>query len=188
METEGFASPARWREVIQFIKIPFPDHVESEIPTSLCPCATSAGQGCVLDRLLRRASLFLALLIHLGALYVLQPSRVNCSQTLFKFLHLSLNGPKWTRTLKTLQRTEPRGRVQHLKLGFGSTPKLDHDGQQRLIDSGLGELVAVTFPAFLQLLKTTLTHGEERQRRCQVAPLTLRPVQRSWNTTSRIRV
>lgn len=80
------------------INLPFPDHAESEVPTSLCPCTTSAGQGRVHDRLLRRASLFLALLVHLRTLYVLQPSRVNCSQTLFKFLHLSLNGPKWIRT------------------------------------------------------------------------------------------
>lgn len=158
------------------------------IPTSLCPGAPSAGQGRVRERLLRRASLFLALLIHLRALYVLQPSRVNCSQTLFKFLHLSLNGPKWMGPLKTLQRTEPGGRGQHLKLGFGSTAKLDHDRKQGLVDSGLGQLVAVTFPALLQLLKTTLTHGEERQRRRQVAPLTLRPVHRSWNTTVGIRV
>lgn len=80
--------------------------------------------------------------------------------------------------MKPPKGTEPRGRVQHLKLGLGSTPQLDHDRQQRLIDSGLGQLVAVTFPAFLQLLKTTLTHGEEGQRRCQVAPLTLRPAQK----------
>lgn len=78
------------------------------------------------------------------------------------------------------------GRAQHLKLGFGSTAKLDHDRKQRLIDASLGKLIAVTLPAFLQLLKTTLTHGEERQRRCQVAPLTLCPVQRSWNRAFRI--
>lgn len=136
------------------------------------------------DCLLGRASLSLALLTHLRTLHVLQPSRVNCSQTLFKFLHLSLNAPKRIRTKKLSKGTlkgRRRGGGQHLKLGFGSTAKLDHDGKQRLVDSGLGQLVAVTFPAFLQLLKTTLTHGEERQRRGQVAPLALRPVQRDHN-------
>lgn len=73
------------------------------------------------------------------------------------------------------KRTAPRGREQHLKLGFGSTPQLDHDGEQGLVDSGLGQLVAVTFPTFLKLLKSALTHGEERQRRRQVTPLALRP-------------
>ncbi len=65
--------------------------------------------------------------------------------------------------------------MEHLELGFGPTAELGGDGEQRLVHSRLSQFVAVTLPAFLQPLKATLTHGQQRQRHGQVTPLTLRP-------------
>lgn len=121
----------------------------SETRTPLCPGATCAGQGSVHHCFLRSASLFLVVLVHLRTLYVLQPSCVNCSQALFKFIHLSLNRPKWIWSYSDIKKSKIQGNpgkkkqrnrnrgVFHLKLGLGPTTKLDHDRKQRLIDSGL---------------------------------------------------
>lgn len=64
----------------------------------------------------------------------------------------------------------------HLELGLGAAADLDSDGEQRLVDSGLGQLVAVALPALLQPLEAALAHGEQGQGRGHVAPLPLRPV------------
>lgn len=73
--------------------------------------------------------------------------------------------------------------MEHLELGFGPAAELGGDGEQRLVDSRLSQLVAVTLPAFLQPLKTTLTHGQQRQRHGQVTPLTLCPEESRMRAT-----
>jgi len=67
------------------------------------------------------------------------------------------------------------GSLLHLKLWFSPAAELGSDGEQRLVDSRFSQLVTVTFPAFLQPLKATLTHGQQRQGHGQVTPLTLGP-------------
>lgn len=65
--------------------------------------------------------------------------------------------------------------VSHLELGLGAAAELDGDGEQRLVDAGLGQLVAVALPALLQPLEAALAHGQQGQGHGQVAPLPLRP-------------
>jgi len=64
---------------------------------------------------------------------------------------------------------------RYLELGLGATAELSGDGEQRLVDAGLRQLVAVALPALLQPPQAPLAHGQQGQGHGQVAPLPLRP-------------
>lgn len=66
-------------------------------------------------------------------------------------------------------------RLLYLKLWLGSAAEFGQNGQQRLVNRILCEFITVTLPALLQLLKASLTHGEQRQRYSQICPLSFGP-------------
>lgn len=108
---------------------------------------------------------------------------MNRRQSLLKLIHLSLDeargGYVTARRCVWKSRNVPlplaTAAFSHLELGLGAAAELDSDGEQRLVDAGLGQLVAVALPALLQPLEATLAHGQQGQGRGQVAPLPLRP-------------